>query len=152
MARRIALWGPLLIAALLVGAYVAIHQPFARDGTELLAVPLSEGDAELTAVGQLIYSGGLDIPRIGQNLGGLSALRWDEETASLIALTDDARWVRIKTIEPNGHLEGLAQVVSGPLVGLQGETLSGKAQGDSESLTRSAEGGWLEGYERDHRI
>ncbi|MEM6585372.1 MAG: esterase-like activity of phytase family protein [Pseudomonadota bacterium] len=152
MVRRIALWGPLLIAALLVGAYVAIHQPFVRDGTELLSVPLSEGDTELTTLGQLIYRGGLDIPRMGQDLGGLSALRWDEETVSLIALTDDARWVRITTSEMDGHLDGLAQVVSGPLMGLQGETLSGKAQGDSESLTRSAKDGWLVGFERDHRI
>ena len=42
---RIALWGPLLVAALLLGAYIYVHDPFARDGTELFQVPLSEEDS-----------------------------------------------------------------------------------------------------------
>ena len=60
---RIALWGPLLLAALLAGAYITMHDPFARDGTELLQVPLSEEDPELDRVGDLKFLGGLDIPR-----------------------------------------------------------------------------------------
>ena len=85
---RIALWGPLLIAALLAGAYITMHDPFARDGTELSQVPLSEEDPALDRVGDLKYLGGLDIPRMDQNIGGLSGLRWDAQSARLLAITD----------------------------------------------------------------
>lgn len=120
--------------------------------TEIAAVALNPDDPAQASVGALIYRGGLDIPRMGQNIGGLSALRWDPQTGRLLALTDDARWVRLRVVENGDELVGLDGVLSGPLVGLEGGSLSGKAQGDSESLTRSAEGGWLIGFERDHRI
>lgn len=152
MLRRIALWGLLLIAALLAGGYIYLHQPFARDGTELLPVPLSPDDAELDRAGDLAFLGGLDIPRMGRNIGGLSALRWDAETGRLLALTDDARWVWITPQEINGQLIGITEIEVGHLRGLEGEKLSGKRKGDSESLTRSAQGGWLVGFERDHRV
>ena len=150
--RRIALFGPLLFAALLVGGYIAIHQPFARDGTRLVPVSLSPDDPSITRVGALSYRGGIDIPRMGQNIGGLSALRWDAQSGRLLALTDDARWVWMTLSERGDRLVGLEAVETGPLLGLNGEPLTGKAQGDSESLTRSAQGGWLVGFEREHRI
>lgn len=149
---RIALWGPLLVAALLIGGYVYLHDPFARDGTELLQVPLSEGAPALDRVGDLKYLGGLDIPRMGQNIGGLSGLRWDAGSGRLLAITDDARWVWIAPEEAEGRLIGISKVESGPLLGLDGDAIKGKEEGDSESLTRSANGGWLIGFEREHRI
>ena len=149
---RIALWGPLLVAATLAGAYIYMHDPFASDGTELLLVPLSEQDPDRDRFGDLHYRGGLDIPRMGQNIGGLSGLRWDSESGRLLAITDDARWVWITPDESDGRLIGLTNVESGPLLGVNGEVLTGKEQGDSESLTRSADGGWLVGFERDDRV
>ncbi|MEM7780114.1 MAG: esterase-like activity of phytase family protein [Pseudomonadota bacterium] len=152
MLQRIALWGPLLIAALLAGGYIYIHQPFARDGTELLQVPLSEEEPELDRVGDLKYLGGLDIPRMDQNIGGLSGLRWDAESGRLLAITDDARWVWLDLQEDGYRLVGLEQIESGPLLGLNGEPLQGKEQGDSESLTQLGKGAWLIGFERNHRV
>lgn len=151
-AVRVAIWGPLLIAGLLAGAYVYMHGTFARDGTELLQVPLSEEEPELDRVGELRYLGGLDIPRMGENVGGLSGLRWDAPSERLLAITDDARWVWI-TLEENGErLTGIDGVEVGNLLGPEGEVLTGKERGDSESLTRSTYHGWLVGFERDHRI
>ncbi len=152
MLKRVALWGPLLIAALLVGGYVYLHDPFARDGTELLQVPLSDEDPALDRVGALKYHGGLDIPRMGQNIGGLSGLRWDADSGRLLAITDDARWVWITPAEQGDRLTGISAIEVGDLLGLNGEILTGKEQGDSESLTRSVDGGWLIGFERDHRV
>jgi hypothetical protein len=149
---RIALWGPLLVAAVIAGAYIYMHDPFASDGTELLPVPLSEQDPDRDRFGDLHYRGGLDIPRMGQNIGGLSGLRWDADSGRLLAITDDARWVWITLEETEGQLVGLAQIDSGPLLGVNGEVLTGKEHGDSESLTRSADGGWLVGFERDDRV
>ena len=149
---RTALWGPLLIAAALAGAYIYMHDPFARDGTELLQVPLSEEDPSLDRVGDLKYLGGLDIPRMGQNIGGLSGLRWDSKSGRLLAITDDARWVWLTLSEENDALTGIENIEVGDLVGLKGEVLTGKEAGDSESLTRHSEGGWLVGFERNHRV
>ncbi|UAB79096.1 esterase-like activity of phytase family protein [Erythrobacter sp. SCSIO 43205] len=149
---RIALWGPFFVAALLVGAYIYLHDPFARDGTELIQVPLSEEDPSLDRVGDLKYLGGLDIPRMDSNIGGLSGLRWDAENGRLIALTDDARRIEITPAEESGTLTGLEKVASGMLFDRDGEWLTGKARGDSESLTRRADGGWFVSFERDHRI
>jgi len=149
---RAALWGPLLIAALLAGGYVYFHQPFARDGTELLQVPLSEEDPALEQVGDLRYLGGLDIPRMDQNIGGLSGLRWDMETGGLLAVTDDARWVWLDLVEADDRLTGLADVQSGPLLDTDGEALTGKDEGDSEALFRAGSGIWGVSFERDHRI
>jgi hypothetical protein len=152
MLRRIALWGPSLIAALLLGTYIWVHRPFAVDETELVQVPLNADDPELDQVGQLRYLGGLDIPRMERNIGGLSGLRWDAESGQLLAITDDARWVWLALHEENETLVGLRNVASGMLFDRNGEWLSGKANGDSESLTRNDDGGWLVSFERDHRI
>lgn len=149
---RIALWGPLLIAALLAGAYIYMHDPFARDGTELLQLPLSEDDPTLDRVGDLKYLGGLDIPRMEQNIGGLSGLRWDAESGRLLAITDDGRWVWITPVEQEHQLTGIDRIESGPLLALDGTPLEGKADGDSESLTSGVGMGWLVGFERNHRI
>lgn len=149
---RIALWGPLLVAAVLVGAYVWVHRPGTADGTELLQVPLSSDDAELSEVGQLTYLGGLDIPRMGENIGGLSGLRWDAESGRLLAITDDARWVWMSLEEQGDRLTGIAAVEVGNLLGVDGEPLQGKESGDSESLVRDEDGAWGVSFERDHRI
>ncbi|MEP3420526.1 MAG: esterase-like activity of phytase family protein [Erythrobacter sp.] len=152
MLKRAALWGPLLIAALLVGGYVYLHDPFARDGTQLLQVALSEEDPALDRVGVLKYHGGLDIPRMDQNIGGLSGLRWDADSGRLLAITDDARWVWITPVEVSDQLTGIAAIESGNLLGPDGQTLTGKEDGDSESLVYDAETGWAVTFERNHRI
>ena len=133
-------------------AYAYVHQPFASDPSEVLAVPLSQDDPALDRVGDLRFMGGLDIPRMGQNIGGLSGLRWDADSGRLLAITDDARWVWIDPVELDGRLTGIETVTSAPMLGPDGQPLTGKEQGDSESLTRSADGGWLVGFERQHRI
>lgn len=147
---RIALWGPLLVAAALAGAYIYMHDPFARDGTELLQVPLSEEDPALDRVGDLKYLGGLDIPKGPLNVGGLSALLWNKGV--MLSLTDDGRRVRFTPQEREDRLIGLDNLMVGPLHDVEGEVLSGKSRGDFESLTRSTLGGVLVGFERDHRV
>lgn len=135
-----------------VAAYAYVHQPFASDPAEVLAVPLSQDDPALEQVGSLRFMGGVDIPRMGQNIGGLSGLRWDAQGGRLIAITDDARWVLIDPVQTDGRLTGIGAVRSMPMLGADGQELTGKEQGDSESLTRSADGGWLVGFERQHRV
>jgi len=146
-------WFWLAIAAIALGGatYAYFHAPL-RDDTELRIVALDPTDPERTQVGELTYLGGIDIPRLGQNVGGLSGLRWDAASGRLLAITDDARWMWLSLEEGQDRLTGLSEVDRGPLIGLNGEPLSGKAMGDSESLSRSKDGGWLVGFERTHRV
>jgi len=148
----VAIGAALAILGGLVFAYAYIHGYLSPDSDELSVVALDPSDPARTRIGRLEYRGGLDIPRMGQNIGGLSGLRWDPDSGRLLAITDDARWVWITPDESDEQLTGIAAIESGDLLGLQGEILTGKEQGDSESLTRSVDGGWLIGFERDHRV
>ena len=151
-ARSRRIFGVAAVLALGLIGLAAIMQWREANDVEVVQVALNPKDLSQDRVGALIYRGGLDIPRMGKNIGGLSALRWDEPSGRLLALTDDARYVWITPREEAGRLIGIESLDVGDLVGLDGEPLSGKEKGDSESLTRSAKGGWLVGFERDHRI
>lgn len=141
----------LAIAGLIFAVAMIAHSRGQND-TQIVAIPLDPNDPDRNRIGDLEYLGGLDIPPMGQNIGGLSGLRWDVESGRLLAITDDARWVWIKPVENEGRLVGVTDFESGNFLDLEGEALTGKERGDSESLTRSADGGWLVGFERDHRI
>ena len=142
----------LALAMLAFGVAMLAHSREQND-TEIVAVLLDESDPERTRVGDLVYRGGLHIPRMGQNIGGLSGLRWDAESGRLLAITDDARWVWMTPIEQDGRLTGIAPFDVGNLLGMDGEPLSGKEDGDSESLTAIPDkSGWAIGFERNHRV
>lgn len=140
------------LAAMAFGVAMLAHSAEQFD-TDIVQVPLDESDPERSRVGDLVYMGGIDIPPMGQNIGGLSGLRWDAESGRLLAITDDARWVWMTPTELNERLVGLGAIEAGPLLGMDGEPLTGKEDGDSESLTRHPkDGGWVVGFERNHRI
>lgn len=149
--RRGAIVAALFCAMALI-AWVVIHRPAAADPVDLVQVQLADKGPLVSKAGLLEFRGGLDIPRSGINLGGLSALRWDEETQSLLALSDDARAVWITPKEVAGQLIGISDLKQIALLGLNGKVLSGKTMGDSEALTRSIKGGWLVAFERNHRV
>ncbi|MEM6476199.1 MAG: esterase-like activity of phytase family protein [Pseudomonadota bacterium] len=146
-----ATWWAIAFAALVLALAISAHS-WAQNDTEVRVVPLDSTDLARQNIGKLNYLGGVQIPRMGQNIGGLSGLRWDAESGQLIAITDDARWVRMTPTELNSQLIGLGELSTGSLLGIDGEPLSGKAAGDSESLSHYPDFGWLVGFERDHRI
>ena len=154
--NRTLLWVAIAFAALLIGGLLYVQYSQSND-SEIEKIALDSSDAQRNQIGQLRFLGGIAIPRMGENLGGLSSLRWDTESERLLSLTDDARWFWL-TLEENGHvLTGLSRFHTGPLLGLDGAPLvnpvfSGKGDADSESLTRSKKGGWLVGFEHNHRI
>lgn len=148
--RRV--WVVLVVMlAMMAAAYAYVHAPL-PDNDELNQVTLDPANPNRTEFGDLTYLGGIDIPRMGQNIGGLSGLLWDEESSRLISITDDARWVSLELDEQDDRLVGLSEVESGPLLGVDGKRLEGKAEGDSESLIRDENGTWGVAFERDHRI
>ena len=152
--RSVLRWLALVIALCVVlgGAYLWLHRGPVEDAKTISRVPLFKDDLPRREIGRLRYLGGLDLPRMGAAFGGISALHWDEESGRLIALSDAGAWFRFRPAERGGLLLGIAHLETGGLRGRDGRLLSGKENGDAESMTRSEAGGWLVGFERDHRI
>ncbi|EAQ29213.1 hypothetical protein NAP1_00535 [Erythrobacter sp. NAP1] len=139
------------LCAVIIGYALFANHREASD-TQVVAVALDPADPSRTRIGQLEYLGGLDIPRMGENIGGLSGLRWDAQSGRLLAITDDARWVWMTPVEVGGRLTGIADLETGPLLGVSGEVLTGKEDGDSEGIIYDPETGWAVSFERNHRI
>lgn len=149
--NRPLLWVAIALCLGIIG-YALYAQQIEASDTDVVSVPLDPADPARETLGRLRYLGGLDIPRMGQNIGGLSALDWDTQSGRLLALADDGRWVWITPEEQGGRLTGIAAIEQGPLLGLDGEALSDKEQADSEGLARWGAGPLAVSFERDHRV
>ena len=114
------------------------------------AVALNPADPAQAEIGRLRYLGGLHLSSRDSRFGGLSGLRWQD--GRLIAIGDNGHFVSLEPEEPDGRLIGVRAVKSGALLGLEGESLGGKAEADAEALTLDANGDWLVGFERLHRV
>ena len=55
-------------------------------------------------------------------------------------------------LDPAGRPQGLAEVRTGPLRDGAGQPLARGYSGDAEALARRADGGWVVGFERWHRL
>jgi hypothetical protein len=102
-------------------------------------------DSRLEPLGGLV----LDTGVIG--FGGLSALHLDADLR-LTAVSDLARWMTARLVLRDGRPEALAELRTGVLRDGAGRPLPRGYTGDSESLARLPDGGWLVGFERWHRI
>jgi len=100
--------------------------------------------------GVLTFRGGVEIAPDKADIGGISSLEWDGD--SLVAITDDGRWMELTIDEVQGRLTDVAGVRLGPLRDAKGAMLGGKERGDAEALTRLPSGDWLVALEQQHRI
>lgn len=114
------------------------------------AVALNPADPAQAEIGRLRYLGGLHLSSGDPRFGGLSGLRWRD--GRLIAIGDNGHFVSFEPDEIDGRLIGVRAAQSGAFLGLEGESLSGKAEADAESLTLDANGDWLVSFERRHRV
>ena len=114
-------------------------------------VPLDGQAAAHDRVGRLRYLGGLALTSPDKRFGGLSGLRWDGR--QLVAVGDTGTIVSlIPREDAAARLVGIASARLKPLLDPEGVPLAGKADGDAESITGDGEGGWLVGFEGNHRI
>jgi hypothetical protein len=116
-------------------------------------VPLDPSDAGVTAVGPLVYRGGLVLSSEDERFGGLSDLLVGEDGHGLIAISDhgDRLLARLE-YDATGRLVGLSDADLAPLPNLDGRRARGKGDGDAEGLARAEDGGYLVSYEQKHRI
>lgn len=99
--------------------------------------------------GALTYLGGVAIPPDG-HFGGLSGLAVSPDAATFTAISDEGTFVTGRLIhDKTGNLAAVDGLVQRNLGGVEP---GNKQSADSEALVRTADGGWLVSFERDHRI
>lgn len=146
-----------LIAVIgLLAWYFAPARPHPRREVTLHieSVPLDAADLRLDRVGRLRFVEGAALRSEDEDFGGLSGIRifrsgpgWRiagvSDSGESFSGTIDLRDERIAAVGP---------LTMESLPNLEGRPISGKRWGDSESITADADGRWLVGFERKHRI
>ena len=142
-----------LLASLLVAA-VALPAVVAADPVAVRAtsVPLNPQDSKQRTIGRLEYRGGLHLVSDDPRFGGISALRVLPDGQRLAAVTDEGWWVSARLVHHDRLLQALEGVEMGPLLGPDGKTPEGKDAKDAESLALLPDGGFVVGFEREHRL
>jgi hypothetical protein len=141
---------PLFPAAMaLVLATAAAAEPVAVASRP---VALNPDDPKLRVVGRLEYRGGLHLVSEHPGFGGISSIRVLDGGQRIVAVTDEGSWLTARTVVRKGFLEGVEDVEMGPLLGLGGAPLEGKDARDAESLALLEDGGFVVGFERQHRL
>ena len=114
---------------------------------------LDRTNAANATVGQLAFLGAVVVPPGLDRLGGLSAISLDKDGKTLTALSDSGRVFQGQLRWADGHLVGVSFDHGRRLLDEDGKPVRTRARYDSEALTALQEGGgWLIGFERDHRI
>ena len=120
---------------------------------EAAPVPLDPADPSRQEIDGFRYAGGLALTSsMTSRLHGLSDLQVAAD-GTFIAPTDDGDVVTGRILlGSDGRLTGVGEAVLKPLLGVDGQPLQGKREGDAEGLARLADGRLLISFERDHRI
>ncbi|MEE2526050.1 esterase-like activity of phytase family protein [Hyphobacterium sp. HN65] len=139
----------ILVAVLAVAACSGADEPGPiRIETE--SVPLYPETPERTDVGGLEYRGGLVLTSADERFGGLSAMEIEGER--MLAISDSAYWLTAHLeFDGNGWLTGLSQTFYAPMLGPDGQHLTGDAA-DAEGLAPLGNGAYAVSFEREHRI
>lgn len=105
---------------------------------------------EAPAGGPLAFRGAVAVSPPDGDFGGLSGAIF-ETPDTILAISDRARWARIRLEIEDGRLTGVAEIETTPLLDAAGAPAKGAAW-DAEGLTRGADGRLRVSFERDHRI
>jgi hypothetical protein len=115
-------------------------------------VPLDPTDPSRRTVGLLEYRGGLQLTSQDPRFGGISSIRLLPGGERVVAITDEGSWLSARLVLRDGSLVGLGDVELGPLLGPDGQAFEGKDTRDAESLALLADGSFVVGFERQHRL
>ena len=119
----------------------------AQDAAGPLATPFVVPPGQ----GTLRPLGGLEINTAAIGFGGFSGLHLDE-ALNLTVISDTGRWFRATLLLQGERPTGLGPAIRGQLRDGAGDPLARGRPTDAEALTRRADGTWLVGFERWHRI
>jgi hypothetical protein len=102
--------------------------------------------------GALEFRSGLALASDYAGFGGLSSLILHEGGARLLAASDVGDWFAARIERREGALVGLADLVTAPMLGPQGELMRRSRRYDCEALTLAPDGSVYAGFERVHEI
>lgn len=128
---------------------------------EAQAVPLDPMHPEVTKVGALDYVAGFALMPAPTLLatrplapwGGLSDMMLARDGRALLSVSDIGWWWRLRLArDAQGRLTGVPGAEAAPLRDLDGTALTRKFESDAESMTHLADGRWVVGFERHHRL
>jgi hypothetical protein len=139
---------PLSAAALALSSTLGA-EPVAVRATP---VPLNASDPSQRVVGRLEYRGGLHLTSDHPRFGGISSIRVLPDGERLAAVTDEGSWLSARLVQRKGFLEGVEDVEMGPLLDPDGRPPESKDAHDAESLALCRDGGFVVGFEREHRL
>ncbi|HZF34817.1 MAG TPA: esterase-like activity of phytase family protein [Candidatus Angelobacter sp.] len=112
-----------------------------------------ESDPTPYTTGQLEYLAGFSLTSDAKDFGGLSGASLSADGATLTALADIGIWFRLALAhDATGRLIGVSGGKSGRLEDEHGKPLTTKYVGDSESITRAADGSYYVTFEGWHRL
>lgn len=126
-----------------------------EDGVVLATEPIPlmpERPAE-TRIGELQYLAGYIVTSPDARVSGISAMEIDADGAQLTAITDFGHWLIAELRhDAAGRFEGFGKAAIMALIGHDGRPLEGKGVADAESMLRDPRGGFLVGFEGQHRV
>ncbi|MSP95016.1 MAG: hypothetical protein EXR00_07055 [Alphaproteobacteria bacterium] len=119
-------------------------------------IPLYPNRPDEKRAGSLIYRGGLELSSTDARFGGLSDIEVNEDGSEILAVSDNARWLRARlSYDASGDLSGFASVIIAPMVGMDGTAMQA-LEGDAEGLTlenaHDLYGGTIVSFERYVRV
>lgn len=141
--------GLALLAAAVAGP--ALAEPPVITST---VVGLDPSDPGRNSLGKAIFRGGVVLASDDPLFGGWSDLLVAPDGASLMAVGDQGAWMAATLqYDSSGNLGTVVVTAMGQLKGLDGVELGAeKAMADAEALAPVADGGYLVGFERSHRL
>lgn len=154
--RSFLIGGGATAAAAFAGGALAQRPQAFRDATPIsvTAQPigrLSVSDPDRTRFGALFFRSGLDLESPVSAFGGFSGLWRSSQGQDIIALADNAQWLKARIETSDGRLSGLSGTVMAPLLMKNGSSLRRSRYYDTESLAISGNVAFV-GVERNHAV
>ncbi|WP_162419819.1 esterase-like activity of phytase family protein [Microvirga brassicacearum] len=157
LSRRSFLIGGGGIAAVAVAGRALAQRPQVFQEATPIAVqanPISRfsvADPDRVRFGDLAFRSGLELRSAAKEFGGFSSLWRSANGRDLVALADNAQWLRARVETTEGHLSGLAETVLTPLTLANGKRLRRTRFYDTESLAIAGNTAFV-GVERRHAV
>ncbi len=144
----------LLASLVVLAALMTSGQATGAESIDVSAKPIARfgKDSARGRYGDLDFVGGFEFWSRDSRLKGVSAIRLLEGGERFLSVTDSGNWFagRVER-DAASRPTGFGDAVIAPLLGPDGQLMSGKIAADAESLSIDGDRVFV-GFERDHRI
>ncbi len=106
---------------------------------------------EATRFGEFEFRGGLVLSSPAPRFGGLSGFDLRADGVRFVAVSDLGMWLTGRLLRSAGHLEGIAETRSGPMLNAAGQPFVRRRDADAESLSLTPVGAYVS-FERSNDL